>query len=282
MTKKTIAVVGITGNQVWLLGCRNIRARTWLVRQRHFTRSIETLSQGIARSIDVVATDLDLPGSMGKAFSGANVIFGATGFVQHLLDSGTTPIRLSHGKIQYNLHFDCKWAAVEYLKENSPELWKKTSLLQLGIFASNWKIPYYTPRKQEDGTYKLSFPMDGEEEFSIIDPNADTGNLVKGLFQIAPSTHLVGATSMITWDEWCKIWSRVNEVNCTFERLDRSLLEDAMGPLGREIADMFQYMDELGYDGSDPTVVYPWDLGVKVKTTPIDVYLADQDWSSVL
>jgi hypothetical protein len=41
-------------------------------------------------------------------------------------------------------------------------------------------------------------------------------------------------------------------------------------------------MDEFGYDGSDPTVVYPWDLEVEVKTTPIDVYLADQDWSSVL
>ncbi|KAG4434410.1 hypothetical protein IFR05_010106 [Cadophora sp. M221] len=71
-------------------------------------------------------------------------------------------------------------------------------------------------------------------------------------------------------------------MTCKFDRLDRSLPEGAMGPLGREIADMFQYMDEFGYDGSDPIIVYPWDLEVKVKTTPIDAYLADQDWSSIL
>jgi hypothetical protein len=67
---------------------------------------------------------------------------------------------------------------------------------------------------------------------------------VKGLVQVGPGTHLVGATSMITWDEWCEIWSRVNGVKCTFERSDRSLLEDAMGPLGREMADMFQVISD--------------------------------------
>lgn len=82
---------------------------------------------------------------------------------------------LSGGKIQYNLHFDCKWAAVEYLQETYPELWKKTSLLQLGIFASNWKVPYYTPRKQADGSFKVSLPMSGDKKFPIVDPNSDTG-----------------------------------------------------------------------------------------------------------
>ena len=37
-----------------------------------------------------------------------------------------------------------------------------------------------------------------------------------------------------------KFRGRVNGVKFTFERLDRSLLENATGPLGREIADMFQ------------------------------------------
>ena len=116
-----------------------------------------------------------MPGSMEKAFCGANVIFGTTDFVQHLQDpkviakaqAQNRPVNelatereleqakrlvdaaaanvcsldcfvlstlsdtkgLSRGKIQYNLHFDCKWAAVEYLKKNYPQLWKKTSLL---------------------------------------------------------------------------------------------------------------------------------------------------------
>jgi hypothetical protein len=177
-----------------------------------------------ARGVDVVAGDLDVPGSMETAFRDANIIFGTTDFVQHLQDpqmiaeaqaqgrainelaterefaqaktlidavaANISTVELfilstlsdakglSQGKIQYNLHFDCKWAAVEYLKERYPELWKKTSLLQLGIFASNWKMPYYTPRKQEDGEYKLRLPMDGGKKFPIIDTNADTGRLI--------------------------------------------------------------------------------------------------------
>ncbi|KAG9187862.1 hypothetical protein G6011_05733 [Alternaria panax] len=188
---------------------------------------------------------------------------------------------LTAGKISYNLHFDCKWAAVEYLRATYPQLWNKTSLLELGIFASNSKNPVYSPKKQADGTFKVSLPMDGDKKFPIIDPNADTGRLTKVLLQVAPGTHLLGATSMITWNEWCKMWSRVARVECSFERIPRKVLDD-MGPLGREIADMFQYMDEFGYDGGDPTVVYPWDLEVEVKTTPIEVWMENQDWSPFL
>lgn len=45
----------------------------------------------------------------------------------------------SGGKIQWNLHFDAKWAAVDYLKETYPELLKKTSLLQVALFMTNWQ-----------------------------------------------------------------------------------------------------------------------------------------------
>ncbi|KAM0123685.1 hypothetical protein ACHAP3_010940 [Botrytis cinerea] len=193
----------------------------WSVRGITRDSSKESAKAWAARGVDVVVADLDVPGTMEKAFRGANVIFGTTDFVQHLQDPKIVakaqeqgrPINelaterefeqakslidaaaaniftidlfvlstlsntkgLSKDKIQYNLHFDCKWAAVEHLKEKSSELWKKTSLLQLGIFASNWKISYYTPKKQDDGTFKLYLPMDGERKFPIIDPNADTG-----------------------------------------------------------------------------------------------------------
>jgi len=107
------------------------------------------------------------------------------------------------------------------------ELWKKTSLLQLGIFSSNWKILYYSPQKQDDRTFKLGLLMDGGKFFPIIDSHADTGsssnaltrksygakrstlieagNFTKAFVQSAPDTHLVGASFMITWNEWCEI-----------------------------------------------------------------------------
>lgn len=64
--------------------------------------------------------------------------------------------------------------------------------------------------------------------------------------------------------------------------MDRKVMEGMMGPVGREIADMFAYMEEFGYDGGDPSVVYPWDLGVEINRTTMEEYTRKQDWSEVL
>lgn len=45
----------------------------------------------------------------------------------------------SGGKYKGVFHFDSKAMVVEYAKEKYPELWKKTSLLQMGLFVTNWK-----------------------------------------------------------------------------------------------------------------------------------------------
>jgi hypothetical protein len=82
--------------------------------------------------------------------------------------------KLSGGKIKWNKHFDAKWAAVEYLKATYPDLAKKTSFVQLGLFATNWKSGA-APKKQDDGTFKASLPMSGDRKFGMVDPRADTG-----------------------------------------------------------------------------------------------------------
>ena len=120
--------------------------------------------------------------------------------------------------------------------------------------------------EQDDGTFKVSLPMSGEKKFPIIDANADTGmlstlqsakvlvwkgielivvgHLTKALVQVAPSINLLGATSMICWNEYCEIWSQ-NGVKCTFATLDRKVLEDTIGLIVKEIADMFQGSEYL-------------------------------------
>jgi len=46
--------------------------------------------------------------------------------------------KLSGGKYTHNYHFDAKWEAVEYLRGKYPELEKKTSFLQVGLYMTNW------------------------------------------------------------------------------------------------------------------------------------------------
>lgn len=57
------------------------------------------------------------------------------------------------------------------------------------------------------------------------------------------------------------MWGKTNGVTCRFQRQDRTVLEKAApGGIGEELADMFDYIGEFGYDGHDPSVVYPKDV----------------------
>lgn len=57
--------------------------------------------------------------------------------------------RWTNGRITRNLHFDGKAAVTEYLKASHPELEKKSSYVQVGVYMDNWKmkVPLFTPTK---------------------------------------------------------------------------------------------------------------------------------------
>jgi hypothetical protein len=113
--------------------------------------------------------------------------------------------------------------------------------------------------------------------------NQETGPFVKALLDLPAGVNLVGAGSLISWGDWCSIWGQLNGVECTYERQDRQAFEEVAGPIGREVADMYQFFEQYGYCGVDQEdVVYPWDLPVQVHYTTMEEYMQSQDWSSVL
>jgi hypothetical protein len=97
--------------------------------------------------------------------------------------------KMSKGKITWNLHFDSKWEAVEYCKATYPDLWKKTSLLQLGAFASNWKSGQ-VPKKGENGRYTFQVAMSGDKEVPLVDPNRDTGKSLPSYLPFILPNHI--------------------------------------------------------------------------------------------
>ncbi|KAF2477402.1 NAD(P)-binding protein [Lindgomyces ingoldianus] len=328
MSTKTIAIVGITGNQGASVANVFLNEPGWKIRGISRDPTKPSSKAWSDKGVEMVAGDLDHIESMKKAFKDANVIFGNTDFWQHMKSpataeraqkEGRTPNEVAYdleleqgknmvdavaanvdtldrfvlstlsdskkwskGKITFNLHFDSKSQVAKYVSEKYPELAKKTSFVQLGVFASNWKDGMPVPKKQENGTYKVSLPMGGDRKFPMVDPRADAGHFTKALVELPAGKNLVGAGSLLSWNDWCQIWGKINGVTCTFERTDRKYMDENMGSFGRELADMFQYIDEFGYDGSDPSVEYPWNLGVNVKRTTMEEYLKKQDWSSIL
>jgi hypothetical protein len=84
---------------------------------------------------------------------------------------------------------------------------------------------------------------------------------VLALVRAPAGQNLLGTRGPSSWTEYAALWGKVHGVECRFERLDRQILEQAVpGGIGEEMADMFEYISEFGYDGSDPSVVLPKDV----------------------
>lgn len=96
----------------------------------------------------------------------------------------------SNGTIKWNLHFDAKAEAVNYLKSTYPDLLAKTSFVHLGYYASNWKSFSGRPTKQADGSFVVSLPMSGDRKIPMSDPVADTGKMLTFLLSFFFSCRL--------------------------------------------------------------------------------------------
>jgi len=60
----------------------------------------------------------------------------------------SAPKKISGGKYTWVYHFDSKAEATEYLRETYPELWKRTSVIQVGFYAENHSThPFMRPEK---------------------------------------------------------------------------------------------------------------------------------------
>lgn len=111
------------------------------------------------------------------------------------------------------------------------------------------------------------------------------GHFVKALVAnpLPPGAHFIGAGSLISFSEWCALFSKINNVSCVFERMSDAEYYEALGPVyGLELGDMWRYFDKFGYTGGDPDVVYPWDFKGDVRWTTMEEYMRSVDWSKVL
>ncbi|KAH7386353.1 hypothetical protein BKA64DRAFT_726041 [Cadophora sp. MPI-SDFR-AT-0126] len=242
--------------------------------------NVQAAAQKSGRPINVEGYDVEVQ-------QGRNIVDAANATVKTLerfvLSTLSATKKLSGGRYTHNYHFDAKWAAVEYLRERYPELEKKTSLLQVGLYMTNWNSsPLSMPAKQSDGSYVLSMPMDGDAPVPMVEARHDTGTCTKALVQVPPGKNLLAFGSMMSWNEWTALWGKVHGVKCTFVRLDRKVVENAVpGGIGEEIADMFEYASDFGYDGGDKSVAHPKDLGVEVPVVTAEEFMKGEDWSSV-
>ncbi|KAL1615026.1 hypothetical protein SLS56_011957 [Neofusicoccum ribis] len=118
----------------------------------------------------------------------------------------------------------------------------------------------------------------------MVAPEKDTGSFVHALIRSPPGLNLLGYGQMMSLREYMAVWSRVMGIGpATYEEIPLADMEKTMpSALARELGEMCLYMAEFGYDGSDPTIVHPADLGVECPTTSMEEYIKQEDWSHII
>ena len=89
MAEKLIVIIGVTGTQGGSVARLFAKEPRWKV--RGITRDVSKPSNGSLRElgIELVQADLDDPGSLERAFEGANVVFSVTDFWYVLINVET-------------------------------------------------------------------------------------------------------------------------------------------------------------------------------------------------
>ena len=336
--KKTITIVGVTGNQGSSVAKTFVQTPGWHVRGITRSRNGSAAKELASVGVELVEADLDDVETLVTAFKGANVIYGATDFIaltkypnlpdllatkykglpvnqacyQHELQQGknvvsaaartledgqletfvlstlSDPRRWSKGTHKKLLHFEIKAVIEDYLRAEHPKLAAKTSYLQVGFYMSNLWYPFFMPKKQDDGSFAFRWAcINPDTVITANDPPKDVGIFVRALLKAPHGTVLLGESDPMTVQQLVELWGQVTGTKTKLIILgkDEGIREiDAVMPtFGEEFVENSEYYRDFGYDGGDPAVKRPADLGIqKSDLTSFRSYLERQDWTSVV
>lgn len=167
----------------------------------------------------------------------------------------------SKGKYKHVLHYDSKAVAAEYGQKTHPELWKKTSIIQIGFYLENFlKSPVPFNRRDKDGVVRFLGFLRGETLLPLIATGKDTGPLTKALVEAESGKNLIAYRGLITYDDFIGLWSRT--LGIPAERNSHPDMSDLPSFLPiEELLEGFGYMAEFGYEAwEDTTVSHPKDV----------------------
>lgn len=184
--------------------------------------------------------------------------------LDRLVFSGLSHVtKWSKGKYKRVPQYDAKAVAAEYGQERHPELWKKTSIIQIGFYLENFLAsPISFHKKDEKGVVQFLGLLRGDCRLPLIAAREDTGVLTKALVEGEAGKNLLAYRGLLTYDEFIGLWSRTLGIPAQRESsTDTSSVPEF---LVEELKETFGYMADFGYEAwDDRTVVHPKDVSMK-------------------
>jgi len=198
--------------------------------------------------------------------------------------SALPPVReQSGGKYTYVFHFDAKAAVTRYIREQHPEVWQRTSILNVGFYSDNLvrMSKVFKAVKEKDGSYTFSEPGSLSALHPLIHPSSTVGPLVKLLIDHPKANiNLLGAGEMMSWTQYYELWSEITGIKAKVVQLPLHARDERLpGGLGREASESMSWSAEFGW-GAD--LVLPWEVEKDVKVTRMREFIEGQDWGAVL
>ncbi|BFZ61556.1 hypothetical protein YB2330_002628 [Saitoella coloradoensis] len=275
MSSKVVAIIGATGNQGGSI-IRALSSSQAKYQLRGLTRAVDKPAAQalVSQGVQMFKGDISTPTSLSDFFKGADVVFAVTNFWEHLskeqeIKDGKAIVdmakechvslliwsslddvsKVSKGKYTHVDHFDGKHAVEEYARSVE----QPAVFFYAGCFASNFSAGGMGPKKQEDGSYVMAFPVPGSTIIPIFDV-ADTGMFIAGILngpEKMMGQRVLGFSEFISLNDMVKQYSSVRGVQAKFVQIDYDTYE-AHFPnktVAKELYEMFAYMNEFGYYG---------------------------------
>ncbi|ROT42961.1 NAD(P)-binding protein [Sodiomyces alkalinus F11] len=247
-------------------------------------KALQEKAKAAGRTIEEYAGDLEKAQGIKVATAASDPAVLST--LERFVFSTLTAVqKISGGKYKHAYEFDSKADVESHIREHLPELRARLSTVTMGIFQENWKdIPAFRAQKKPDGTYeflRLNVPGSHLATPEVV-ASRDTGAFVEALvFHHPPGTDVLGASEIISRPDYAALWGRTMGVKATARDVEKEEYLKYI-PEGMEttIVDDLGFFTEYGYAGGNPNVKTPAELGIK--TTSLEEFFRDQDWSGVL
>ena len=108
----------------------------------------------------------------------------------------------------------------------------------------------------------MRFPTHPDKPVPHLDVNTDTGNFVHAISKLPPGKSYMASGTDCSWSEYMNLWSEATGKSGSYTQItsDEMATSNPDYDFGKELADMFDYSSEPGYDGGDGSLLRADDI----------------------
>ena len=188
--------------------------------------------------------------------------------------------RASGGKYPHSLHWETKAAIVDYIENEQPELFKKSSFIYPGAYNSN---PLLIPKANpQTGEFALVLPSPPSSRMPVIDPVKSTGKFVRSLVEEEEvGTKLLAYDSYPSIGEAAEAWSHITGKSAPMVEVSMEEMHRMTG-IPYEVLDGAGFIGEFDFMAGVSGYIEPLQLKTPIRVQRYEEGLKERDMKDLV